>query len=164
MADSQEALVYDFRVSLEQFGELTEQQATTILHESAETVAEAIIVGNEFGPGVQVDSGFARSSFRIGINQPVGGDIVRPKLSRRVTKPGTQVFNNPPDLAPIESAKLGDEIFITTPVEYPQYLEFEPKTRRYGKNAGASTVFIEPVEARFEQIVDNAADRAGFGR
>ncbi len=157
------ALVYDFEADLTRFADATDEQLTAILQESAETAAEAITVGNQYGPGVPVDTGFARASFRVGINDAVDGPTDRPWISRKVTKPGTQVFTDVPNLSAIAGAKLGDSIFVTTSAEYPQYLEFEPKRRRYGANAGASTVFIDPVEQRFGQIVDDAADRVGYG-
>lgn len=161
-ADDPLALVYDFHVDLTRFAEATEAELTALVQEAASTAGEAIVVGNQFGPGVPVDTGFARASFRVGINDAVDGPA-SPPTAPSGRAPGTTLYTDAFDVSPVMGAKLGDTIYITTPTEYAQYLEFEPKTRRYGPRAGSSTVFIDPVVARFPQIVDDAADRVGFG-
>lgn len=163
MAD-ENALVYEFRAQLLAFGEDVEGKATATLQETAQVTAEAVVIGNEYGPGIAVDTGFARSSFRLGVGAPEDGPSARPFISRRVTRPGTEVFREPFNLAKAAQIRLGVPVFITTVADYPQYLEFEPKRRRYGKNAGASTVFLEPVEVRFERLVDDCARRVGYDR
>lgn len=163
MAD-ENALVYEFRSQLLAFGEDVEGKATATLQEAAEVTAEAVVIGNEYGPGIPVDTGFARASFRLGVGAPEDGPSTRPWVSRRVARPGTELFREPLNLGKLAQIRLGVPVFITTIAEYPQYLEFEPKRRRYGKNAGASTVFLEPVEVRFERLVDDAARRVGYDR
>lgn len=163
LARDPQQLVYDFQLDLSRFGDEVEDGALKVFHESAQQVAEAIVVGNQYGPGVAVDTGFARSSFRIGVNAPVDGPSVRPFISRRVTRPGVERFPAALDLAPIGAAQLGDVVYITTQVNYAQHLEFEAKRRRFGPYKGRSTAFIDPVEARFDTIVDDAADRVGYG-
>jgi len=163
LARDPQQLVYDFQLDLSRFGDEVEGGALKMFHESAQQVAEAIVVGNQYGPGVPVDTGFARSSFRIGVNAPVDGPSLRPFISRRVTRPGVEIFPAALDLAPIGTAQLGDILYITTPAVYPQYLEFTPKRRRFGPHKGQTTEFIAPVEARFDAIVDDAADRVGYG-
>jgi hypothetical protein len=158
------ALVYDFNADLDRFAALVEQDAATVLREAAAVTAEAIIIGNAFGPGVPVDTGFARSSFRIGVNQPADGPTQRPYISRKVNKAGAVVFPALPDTSAAAGVALGDAVYITTAVEYPQYLEFTPKARRFGVNKGASTEFLEPVSDRFSQIVDDAVTRVTAGR
>lgn len=157
------SLVYDFAADLNRFGDEVEDGAEKVLQVAADTTAAAIVIGNPFGPGIAVDTGFARSTFRIGVNAPAAAATQRPYISRRVTKPGTAVFPPVLDLAPLGAAQLGDTVFITSALDYPQFLEFEPKRRRYGPNKGASTVFLDPVESRFPDIVDDAADRVGYG-
>ncbi|MBY0490624.1 MAG: hypothetical protein K2R93_12350 [Gemmatimonadaceae bacterium] len=158
------ALVYDFEADLSRFGDAVENGATLVLREAGDTTAEAIVIGNQYGPGVPIDTGWARASFVAALNEPAEGRGERPFISRKVNPAGRVLFPETIDLAPIGRAQLGDAIYITTVVEYAQVLEFQPKTRRYGPNAGRSTVFIEPVHARFGAIVDDAADRVGYGR
>mgnify|MGYP000078298174 CR=1 FL=1 len=163
MSSDPNALVYDFRADLSAFGDEVVGGATKVLQEGSNTTFEAIVLGNEFGPGVAVDTGFARSSFRVGINQVEEGPSEPPgHIPGR--RPGVPFMGPIRGDIPIARAQLGDQVFITTVVEYPQFLEFEPKTRRYGPLAGQSTEFLDPVEARFTDIIDDAADRVGYGR
>lgn len=162
-ANDPQQLIYAFRADLEAFGADVEAGGLAVFHEAAEQVADALINGNQYGPGVPVDTGFARASFRVGLNAPAEGPTERPFISRRVAKPGTVRFPAAPDLSAITQAVLGDTLYITTQAGYPAFLEFEPKRRRFGRTAGQSTEFIAPVESRWPQIVQDAADRTGFG-
>ena len=177
MTDDPNQMLYDFRLDLERFGAEVENGALKVFHAAAKSAAEAIVVGNDYGPGVPVDTGFARSSFGIGINSPaqgpteppltalargIGGNKYLARLQRVQTGKGLGQISTPPMLG-VSGAVLGDTVFITTMAKYPQYLEFYPKQRRFGKNKGASTEFIFPVEARWPQIVDDAAARVGYG-
>jgi len=137
--------------------------ATAVLREAAQTVAEAIVVGNAFGPGVPVDTAFLRASFRVAQGAPVDGPTEPPPRSPE-RAPGAPVFDAPFDVSAAATVPLGTELFITTAVEYAAYLEEGANmARRFGVNAGASTPFIAPVEARWERIVDDAARRVGYG-
>ncbi len=163
MASDPLALVDDFRADLSAFGDEVTNGATRVLQEGTETTFEAIALGNEFGPGVPVDTGFAGASFRVGINQPEEGPSEPPgRIPGR--QPGVPVMTPINASIPIARVALGDSVYITTVAEYPQYLEFEPKRRRYGPNKGRSTEFLDPVEARFASIIDDAATRVGYGR
>lgn len=158
------ALVYDFEADLSRFGDEVENGATLVLQEAGRQTAFAITIGNEFGPGVPIDTGWLRSSFVAALNDPGSGRGERPFISRKVNPAGRVLFPELIDVGPISSAKLGDAIYLTTITEYAQFLEFLPKTRRGGPNKGKSTEFLAPVEARFNQIVDDAAARVGYGR
>lgn len=153
------ALVYEFEAQLDRFADLTEERALVVLKEVAETTLKAITVGNSYGPGAPRDTGWLSQSFAVGLNEPAATETQRPFVSRKVTKPGTVVFSDRVDPAKINSAKLGDIIYLTTATEYGQYLEFEPKARRWAPGKGSSTVFLEPVEARFTQIMDDTVAR-----
>jgi hypothetical protein len=140
--------------------------ATDVLHEAAQTTAEAIVIGNEFGPGVPVDSAFLRSSFRVSAGEPQDGPTEPPATPGR--KAGVPVFDGPLDLSAAATVPLGTDLYITTAVEYAVYLEEGANqhglmARRFGVNAGAPTPFIAPVEQRFDRIVEDAARRVGYG-
>lgn len=151
------ALVYDFDVALEKFSGLTTQQATLVLQEAATTTLEAIVIGNSFGPGVPVDTGWLRASFAAGINSPSANLNSNPTPPQSRGKGSPMPFTM--DIQEILRAELGDAIYLTTATEYGAFLEFQPGIRRYGPNPGTSTEFLAPVEARFSQIVDDAVRR-----
>lgn len=142
-------------------------RATLALREAAETAAEAIVIGNEYGPGVGVDSAFGRSSFRASVGEPEIGPTEPPVLPGR--KPGTVVFETPLDLSAFAGYELGDgDLHLTSGVEYLEHQElgsnqYGVMARRFGVNAGAPTPFIAPVEARWEPIVNDSAARVGYG-
>lgn len=160
-----DTLVRDFTSALHAFGSEVNELGTLAFREVALVTAEAIDIGNEFGPGVPLDTGYLRASFRVGINQVNDGPSERPRVKGR--KPGDAPLTSATvDTSPVTRVALGDSVYITTNVEYAEPLENNPKTRRNGppENRGASTEFIAPVEARFERIVDDAAQRVGYGR
>jgi hypothetical protein len=142
------------------------ERATLVLREAAETTAEAIVLGNAFGPGVPLDTGYLRASWRVGIGAP-------PPLAPATPPPsaarGKGVPLYPVDMAgltlELTRATLGTDVYIMTHVGYAEYLETEPMRRRHGpiENVGAPTVFLEPVADRFAAIVDDAAVRVGYG-
>lgn len=153
----------DFTAELMAFSDASILEAEWVLRDAAAVAAEAVVIGNEYGPGVPVDLGFARSSFRVGINNIEDGPTVPPARPKG-HKPGDgPIIAEEFDASPIQGAKLGDVIYVTTGVEYTEYLEDGGMARRFGPNAGADTVFIAPVEARWPQIVEDAARRHGFG-
>lgn len=133
------------------------RDAMLTIREAAETAAEAVAIGNEFGPGIPRDTSFAAASFRMGLNRPVDGP--------RLGIPGVDYAPYlKPNLALANRFTLDDRLYFTTVAEYAQYLEELPLQRRAGEYAGRSTAFIAPVEQRWPAIVDDAADRVGFGK
>jgi hypothetical protein len=139
--------------------------STDTLQEAAQVASEAVVLGNAFGPGVPLDTGFLRASFRVSKNAPEDGPSVAPSVPGR--KDGDPpLYPASLDTSAAQRAFLGDRIFCTTVAEYADPLENNGLTRRNGppENVGASTEFVRPVEARWEQIVDDAARRVGYGR
>lgn len=140
------------------FEEDVEERATAVLREAGELVAEAIVIGNQYGPGAPVDTGFLRASFRVGIDAPMAGPTTRPATPGRT--PGQGATFSAPAIGPeLAGVQLGQAIYITTNVEYAQYLEYLERNRRYGKFAGSSTRFIGPVELRWPRIVEDVVAR-----
>lgn len=154
--------IRDFHASLAAFGDDVQGKATAVFQEAGIVTAEAIVIGNEFGPGVPVDTGFLRASFRIGIGQPVDGPSDPPSHAGRTPGSG-EVFPAEIDTRAAATATLGDWIYITTNVGYAEYLEDGGRIRRFGPYPGNDTPFIAPVEHRFAQIVEDAAKRVGYG-
>jgi len=136
-----------------------------VFQESALVTAEAVVIGNQFGPGTPLDTGFLRASFRVSKNAPTDGPSTPPVVPGR--KAGDPpLYPSTLDTAATQTAFLGDRVFCTTVAAYAEYLEEGGMVRRNGppENVGSPTPFVAPVEARWEQIVDDAARRVGYGR
>lgn len=155
-----------FTDQLQAFGRLDVMGvATEVFQESAQVAAEAVVIGNAYGPGAPLDTGFLRASFRVAKNAPEDGPSAPPATPGR--KDG-----DPPrypttlDTSATQTAALGDRVYCTTVAEYADYLEEGGLTRRNGppENVGAPTPFVAPVDARWLQIVDDTARRVGYGR
>jgi hypothetical protein len=159
-------MLSEFTASLREFSEKDVLLLSTdTLQEAAQVASEAVVLGNAFGPGVPLDTGFLRASFRVSKNVPEDGPSVAPAVPGR--KDGDPpIYPASLDTRAAARAFLGDQIFCTTMAVYADPLENNGLTRRNGppENVGASTEFVRPVEARWEQIVDDAARRVGYGR
>lgn len=134
----------------------------TIYSEAIETAAEAVVLGNGFGPGVPVDTGFLRASFRLGIGAPEDGPTTPPADAAR------GAFAAPLDLSAVANVTVEKPVFLTTMAEYAEYLEDGTGNRRTPeeqlknlKGTMGPTEFIEPVIARWDAIVDDAVRRTG---
>ena len=157
MTDDPNQLVYNFRLDLARFGEEVERNARSIFQTSAEVAALAVIKGNEWAPGIPVDTAWARDSYRIGVNQIVEGPSERPKS-------GSIHSSGPPMAVAFDQLQLGDTVYVATMAEYPRYLEFTPKRRRYGQYAGQSTEFLEPVDASWQAIIEDTVAKSRSSR
>lgn len=162
----------EFSAALRDFEALDVRgRATDLFQEAAAAASEAVVVGlQDFGPGAPMDTGFLRASFRVARNAPEDGPSERPETPGR--KPGDAPLYPEMltvagmDLSAAQSAMLGETVYCTTIAEYATYLEEGGMVRRHGppENVGATTQFIAPVEARWDAIVDDAAQRVGYGR
>ncbi len=163
MAD---ALFREFTSELFKFGdEDVEGRGTAMFRECAQVTAEAIVIGNAYGPGTPLDTGWLRASFRVSESVPEDGPGERPALPGREPGSGT-VFASALDTSAAARAKLGNSVFVSTMAPYAGDLEEGAGlVRRNGppENIGAPTPFIAPVEARFGQIAEDAARRVGYG-
>lgn len=168
------------------------EKATITLQEAAQRTFEAVSIGNAFGPGAPVQYGFLRASFSIGLGSPEDGPSTPPHLTRntknakarkqRIAKRKAQglivakrrrdtskrdipVYPPNTDFSALASLQLGVLAYYTTMAFYAEFLETLGLTRRHGppQNIGRSTTFVAPVEARFDDIVQDAAKRAGYG-
>ena len=153
-------LLREFQADLTRFGADVDGRATLVFRDACATTAEAIVIGNQYGPGAPLDTGFLRASFQIGRNTPVDGPSTRPSMKGRTKT--ARLFEDALDLGEIASFTLDDVCFVTTSAEYAEYLEFNGLTRRNGAHVGQDTAFVAPVADRFAQIVDDAAARVGF--
>lgn len=153
--------VAEFTLDLEAFGVAVEADATAVLREAAELTAEAIALGNQYGPGAPVDTGFLRASFRASVGAPASGPTTAPRRQKR--RPGSAPVAAPTFGPALASATLDQPLYITTNVGYAQFLELLERRRRYGRFAGQSTVFVRPVELRWPRIVEDTMRRLGVG-
>lgn len=159
-------MLKEFTDQLQAFGaEDVRRLGTSVFQDAAQVTAEAVVLGNQFGPGAPLDTGFLRASFRVAKNAPEDGPSEATDIPGR--KDGdSPIYPATLDTSAAASAFLGDQVFCTTIAEYADYLEEGGLTRRNGppENIGAPTPFVAPVEARWLQIVDDAARRVGYGR
>lgn len=163
-ANDPQQLVYAFRADLEAFGADVEAGGLAVFHEAAEQVADALINGNQYGPGAPVDTGFLRASFRVSKNQPDDGPSAPPDLPGR-TAGDPPVFDTRISATRGVRLRFGDLLYVTTMAEYAIYLEEGGKLRRNGppQLVGTPTPFVAPVVARWPAIVETAARQNGFG-
>lgn len=161
-----DAMTREFRAELRAFQQIdVSGKAETLFQEAAAAAAEAVVLGNQFGPGAPLDTGFLRASFRVALNAPEDGPSTPPPTPGR--KDGDPpLYPNTLDTSAAARAKLGNTIYCTTVAEYATYLEEGGLVRRHGppENVGAPTPFVAPVEARWDAIVEDAAARVGYGR
>ena len=155
-----------FQTDLRAFSIESTGRASATLQEAAQVTAEAVVLGNAYGPGAPLDTGFLRASFRVSRNVPEDGPRKGPPTPGR--KDGDPaIYPSILDTSAAALAVIGETVYITTMAEYAIYLEEGSggMRRRNGpsENVGAPTAFIAPVEARWLQIVDEAARRAGYG-
>lgn len=159
------ATLAEFRLQLETFGrEDVAARAEATLQQAGMIAAEAVVIGNAYGPGAPLDTGFLRSSFRVSTNIPADGPSTRPKTPGR--KAGDPpLYPSTVDTTAAASATLGEAIYVQTMAEYAVYLEEGSMVRRHGppENRGQPTPFIAPVEARWDAIAEDAKRRAGYG-
>jgi hypothetical protein len=127
------------------------------------TAAQAVVEGNAFGPGVPVDTGQLRASWRIGVGRPEDGPSAPIESDAVGDGPMMLAFL---DLGVLKRATTDDVIWLTTMFPYAVHLEMGSGNRRTAeeqlKNRKGSlgpTVFLEPVVSRWEQIVFDALRR-----
>lgn len=152
--------VLEFQRDLQRWGVEVEEDALTVFRAAAEDAAEALVVGNQYGFGVPTDTGFARSSFRVGLGRPADGPSERPA---GLESTGSLQFGTPVLAPTIQRATLDRALYVTSNVGYLVPLELLPKVRRYGPHAGQSTIFLRPIESRWENIVFDNMRRLGIG-
>ncbi|GAB1340938.1 hypothetical protein [Gemmatimonas sp.] len=167
---SNEEFARAFMAELRLLGDDVETHVRAIWQESMQTAAEAVVIGNSFGPGVPVDTGFLRASFRLGLNTPQDGPTAPPAGLPQGGGLPAQL-----DLATISRAELGETVYLTTDAEYAVPLEegtysrgdksgtFSRRTSEQQlknlKGTMGPTPFVAPVVARWQSIVDDAARR-----
>lgn len=115
-------------------------------------IAEAVIVGNQYGPGTPVDWGFARANWTIGINTDAPGELA--------PRPATRTAYPAPDMSAIQqqisALDLGDVFRMANNAVYGMSLE-------YGHSTQAPSGMVRVVIAAGQTIVDDlvSAERSG---
>lgn len=159
--------VQDFTVNLNRFKNVVRLRSASVIRGSAFDAAEALVIGNKHGPGAPgPDTGFTRSSFRVGIGAPEDGPTRPDPAVVAGHEPGDPPrYVEPFDSAAIARVGLDTEVYVTTAAEHAQYLEDLPRSRRTGPEAlrGAPTQFVAPVSAAWPRIVRENARAAAAG-
>jgi hypothetical protein len=68
--------IASFTAQLNAFDDRVRDRLTQVIQSIAFIIAEAIIVGNQYGPGTPVDTGFARANWVMAINDEPAGTLV----------------------------------------------------------------------------------------
>lgn len=89
----------------------------------AVTIAEALVVGNAYGPGTPVDTGFARDSWSVGINGPAPGGPPRPEPGRPHGAGRGYLGALPSLTRDLMSVRAGDVVEFANAAEYFPGLE-----------------------------------------
>lgn len=150
----------EFVASLRGVEQLPEEQATPLLRQSAQTVAEGVIVGNEYGPGTPVDTGWARANWFVSVGAAEPGR--HPRLDPAAPAP-TQPGGAAAEAAEavtfaalaIVGAQLGQPIHIVNDVPYIEALND-------GHSRQAPAGMVDPVVAQWDTIVDREGAKLGI--
>jgi len=152
----------EFTLDLQAWGLEVDADAQRVFRAASQVAAEAVVVGNTYGPGAPVDTGFLRASFRVGIGAPQQGPSRKPPTPGR--RPGAAALYAATPTAPaLAAATLDAAVYVTTSAAYAEPLEYLTRTRRFGPYAGRSTAFVRPVELRWPRIVEDTMRRLGIG-
>lgn len=128
---------------------LIENRMTKIVQRVAFDAAENIIVGGRVAPGTPVDTGFARASWYVSINDRYthgargdsGGHLTHDKSGQTALSTSLSV---------IGAAKLGNVIWLLNNVPYVISLE-------YGHSDQAPTGMVRLTLHAGQQLLDHAA-------
>ncbi len=116
-----------------------------VIQRVAYTCAENIVVGGEYAPGTPVDTGLARSSWHIQLNNRA----LPPMRSAPVRGHSGAVRGEVPGTATVASFGLGDVLYILNNVAYIRSLE-------YGHSKQAPRGMVRLTLAAAKQIVRKA--------
>lgn len=138
----------EWRVGFARFNKLIDQRTDEVQRGAALLVAEAVSTGlPRFAlPGTPVDTGFARSSWSVGVN---GAPSFRtpPKRPAGVTQAPAPHFG-----PAVLSVTAADTVMIATNVEYMPRLE-------YGHSAQAPQGFVRLTVAAFPRLIRSVVSR-----
>lgn len=99
------------------------------------TVALNVIGGGSYGPGTPVDTGFARASWRIGLNRP-GAALGSARPNQIVTS--------------LAGARAGDKLILSNNTKYIRRLE-------YGHSQQAPQGMVRVVFMKVDQIAKDVS-------
>jgi hypothetical protein len=136
-------LVRAFEADLAAMAAGLEDRIGDIFADAVHTAAEAIIVGNQYGPGVPVDTGFLRASFDT-------SDLARARTQREVTLTTAAEYAVHLEAGERDGSAL-------------QRRSAEEQIKNL-KGTQGPTPFVEPVEARWTAIVEDTVRRTGGDR
>ena len=150
----------EWRVGVARFNKLIDQRTDEVQRGAALLVAEAVSTGlGRFRlPGTPVDTGFARSSWRVGVNaDPQFGPAKNPSTVKKGERGAGGRFLAwkvpPPDFGPaVLSVTAADTVMIATNVPYMPRLE-------YGHSAQAPQGFVRLTVAAFPRLIKSVMAR-----
>lgn len=138
----------DFTAKLDRSTKLFDTQMAKVLQRVAFDAAENIIVGGPYADGTPVDTGFARASWYVSLNDlsgkasegAAGSKVTHDKSGRSTMQMGFHA---------VGAAKIGDTIWILNNVPYIINLE-------YGSSKQAPYGMVRLVLSAGQMILDQA--------
>ena len=133
-----------FAADVSRWSEKAKRNATLVLKQSAQEVAEELSRPVAKGGRMRVDTGFLRSSLTTTLNTPTPMNPNAKAPSD--APPGSFTLNLVGTSTAIAAADLGDTIFMTFTASYARHRE-------------EKDMFVRTAAMRWQQIVDEVAAR-----
>lgn len=139
-----------FRGSIQQFVRKCKDQEDKFLREFVQDLLQVIVTGSSpsgsFGPGTPVDTGFARASWYIGVND----NGSPPALAKGAKVDWSSILAQ--SVVSLSNAKIGDTIWLMNNCVYIRRLE-------YGHSQQAPQGMVRVTLANYKAIADATAKR-----
>lgn len=134
--------IANFTAQLNAFDDRVRGRLDQVIQSIAFILAEGIVVGNQYGPGTPVDTGFCRNNWVLALNsEPAGTLQQRPAGATKGEFP-------PADTKIAATMKLGDTLRMANNAVYAKALEF-------GHSKQAPVGMVRIVIAAGQTIVDD---------
>lgn len=153
MAGRQAKLAAEFLVQLRGAASIPRERASVLVRAVANRVGEAVVVGNQYGPGTPVDVGNARGHWypTLGDTEPTRDS----EADQLVADPGGGLALAKIGAA-VASMQLGDVLSYTNDAPYIERLN-------NGYSGQAPGGMTDPVVAAFDVLVQAEAARLNIG-
>lgn len=142
-------LLATFKADIEKWKPLLNNDCTRLVQGVVQVFCENIVVGGVYGPGTPVDTGYARSSWWVAVNELTGERTVF-----TVDKSGQAALAEA--TVTLIGVQAGDVIYILSNTVYMRRLE-------YGHSQQAPKGMVRVVLANGQHIVDELASRIRAG-
>jgi hypothetical protein len=154
MSGRQARFTQDFVDGMRTMENLPRQKADRLVRAVASTTGEALVVGNDYGPGTPVDTGNARGHWYTTIGEGEAGGSPHPPSGHEGAAVLTHQAMDNVALA-AAAVRAGDVISFNNDAEYIEELN-------HGHSAQAPQGMTDVVAMNFERIVADEGRRLGI--